>query len=122
MDVQTGRVDRFGEGEGHENVALVVYSGIRKWHRPLALLARSSSPTVDLRTHAVLLLRPDYDALTFSFIPPTPPTSSIFPPENLEFDTTVFPSFGSDELLIAALKLVTKLRAEHKYTDAATFT
>ncbi|BGP37862.1 ubiquitin-specific protease otu1 [Rhodotorula kratochvilovae] len=45
IDVQTGRVDRFGEGAGFETFALIVYSGIH------------------------------YDALTFSFAPPEPSTS-----------------------------------------------
>ncbi|GAA6042750.1 hypothetical protein JCM8097_007456 [Rhodosporidiobolus ruineniae] len=45
IDVQTGRVDRFGEGQGFETFALIVYSGIH------------------------------YDALTFSFAPPEPSTS-----------------------------------------------
>lgn len=29
VDVQTGRVDRFGEGDGYEQFVLIVYSGIR---------------------------------------------------------------------------------------------
>ncbi|GAA5896252.1 hypothetical protein JCM8208_001825 [Rhodotorula glutinis] len=45
IDVQTGRVDRFGEGDGYEQFALIVYSGIH------------------------------YDALTFSFSPPEPSTT-----------------------------------------------
>ncbi|GAA6016904.1 hypothetical protein JCM11491_006908 [Sporobolomyces phaffii] len=40
IDVQTGRIDKFGEGSGYQNVVFVVYSGIH------------------------------YDALTFSFAPP----------------------------------------------------
>ncbi|BGP13818.1 hypothetical protein JCM10213_006349 [Rhodosporidiobolus nylandii] len=42
VDVQTGRVDRFGEGQGFETFCLIVYSGIH------------------------------YDALTFAFSPPEP--------------------------------------------------
>lgn len=29
FDVQTGRVDKFGEGSGYQNCVLIVYSGIR---------------------------------------------------------------------------------------------
>ncbi|GAA5837480.1 hypothetical protein JCM9279_006766 [Rhodotorula babjevae] len=50
VDVQTGRVDRFGEGDGYEQFALIVYSGIH------------------------------YDALTFSFAPPEPSTGAFPPP------------------------------------------
>ncbi|KPV75791.1 uncharacterized protein RHOBADRAFT_35543, partial [Rhodotorula graminis WP1] len=89
VDVQTGRVDRFGEGDGYEQFALIVYSGIH------------------------------YDALTFSFAPPEPSTS--FPPPNLDFDTTVFPRYR-EHLLDAALALVAQLRAQHAYTDTASFT
>ncbi|GAA5822990.1 hypothetical protein JCM11251_004449 [Rhodosporidiobolus azoricus] len=45
IDVQTGRLDRFGEGQRYEMFCLLVYSGIH------------------------------YDALTFSFMPPEPSTS-----------------------------------------------
>ncbi|GAA5885329.1 hypothetical protein JCM6882_009572 [Rhodosporidiobolus microsporus] len=90
IDVQTGRVDRFGEGNGYETFCLLVYSGIH------------------------------YDALTFSFAPPEPSTS--FPPPNLDFDTTVFSISTQDHLLSAAEKLVAQLRAQHAYTDTATFT
>ncbi|GAA5848396.1 hypothetical protein JCM8547_004502 [Rhodosporidiobolus lusitaniae] len=90
IDVQSGRVDRFGEGQAFDNFVLLVYSGIH------------------------------YDALTFSFAPPEP--SSVFPPPNLDFDTTVLSKSTQDHLLTAAQKLVSKLRAEHAYTDTATFT
>ncbi|GJN88610.1 hypothetical protein Rhopal_001576-T1 [Rhodotorula paludigena] len=89
VDVQTGRVDRFGEDAGFDTFVLLVYSGIH------------------------------YDALTFSFSPPSP--STTFPPPNLDFDTTVFPKSQSD-MLDAAQQLVAQLRAQHAYTDTATFT
>ncbi|GAA6057772.1 hypothetical protein JCM3770_006838 [Rhodotorula araucariae] len=89
IDVQTGRVDRFGEGAEFETFALIVYSGIH------------------------------YDSLTFSFSPPQPSTS--FPPLNLDFDTTVFPRY-QEHLLESAQKLVAQLRAQHAYTDTASFT
>ncbi|GAA5957687.1 hypothetical protein JCM3765_001481 [Sporobolomyces pararoseus] len=41
IDVQTGRIDKFGEGNGYQNCVFIVYSGIH------------------------------YDALTFSFAPPS---------------------------------------------------
>ena len=62
--------------------------------------------------------RVDYDALTFSYVEPT--RSNAFPPE-LDFDTTVFTT-KSDEIILAALSLVKKLKQLHYYTDAATFT
>ncbi|KAI5474386.1 ubiquitin thioesterase OTU1 [Pseudohyphozyma bogoriensis] len=89
VDVQTGRIDRFGEGLGFDTRVILVYSGIH------------------------------YDSVTFSWSPPSPDTA--FPPANIEFDTTVFPS-DDDAFLVAALELVAKLRAKHAYTDAATFT
>lgn len=30
IDVQTGRIDRFGDGDGYSSMGIVVYSGIRK--------------------------------------------------------------------------------------------
>lgn len=60
----------------------------------------------------------DYDALTFSYVEPS--RTNAFPPE-LDFDTTVF-STNSDEIILAALQLVKKLKRLHYYTDAATFT
>ncbi|GAA6004524.1 hypothetical protein JCM10207_000917 [Rhodosporidiobolus poonsookiae] len=90
LDVQTGRVDRFGEGQSFDTFCLIVYSGIH------------------------------YDALTFSFAPPEP--STTFPPPNLDFDTTIFQRDGQEHLLKAAQDLVAQLRAQHAYTDTATFT
>lgn len=92
VDVQSGRVDRFGEGEGRDTQVFVVYSGIH------------------------------YDALTFSFAKPAP--SSEFPPPNLDFDTTRFPTAGgqADAIMSGALELATTLRKKHAYTDAANFT
>ena len=89
VDVLSGRVDRFGQGEGYDSQVLVVYSGIH------------------------------YDALTFAYAPPEP--STAFPPPNIDFDQTSFP-VTQDTIVDAALKLVTKLRAKHAYTDTATFT
>ncbi|BGP22766.1 ubiquitin-specific protease otu1 [Rhodotorula toruloides] len=88
IDVQTGRVDRFGQDAGYDNFVMLVYSGIH------------------------------YDALTFSFAPPEASTS--FPPPNIDFDTTVFPR-TEEHLLSAASELVAQLRAQHAYTDTATF-
>lgn len=64
----------------------------------------------------------DYDALTFTYLDVVP--SLTFPPPNLEFDQTSFPSSldFSQDMLAAALELVGQLRQEHAYTDAATFT
>jgi hypothetical protein len=74
------------------------------------------------RVFILTLLTPhaDYDALTFSYAPPEP--STAFPPPNLDFDTTIFSIASQDHLLDTAKKLVSKLRAEHAYTDTATFT
>ncbi|KAM0792437.1 hypothetical protein ACM66B_005114 [Microbotryomycetes sp. NB124-2] len=88
IDVQTGRIDRFGYGNGYSSLCFVVYSGIH------------------------------YDALTFSFMDPETAASS------LEFDILKFES-GSEQaqaITRAALELVSQLRKEHAYTDAATFT
>lgn len=66
----------------------------------------------------------DYDAITFSYASPSSnPQQFITTPtiKGLEFDTTIF-STSSDQILNAALKLVTKLREKHSYTDAANFT
>lgn len=30
IDVQTGRIDRFGQGEGYDTRVLLIYSGIRE--------------------------------------------------------------------------------------------
>ncbi|KAK4058730.1 ubiquitin-specific protease otu1 [Microbotryomycetes sp. JL221] len=91
IDVQTGRVDRFGDGFGSQ--CLVVYSGIH------------------------------YDALTFSYMDPNP--SSLYPFANeLEFDVLKFESDSplAETILNAAGRLVTEMRKDHAYTDAATFT
>ncbi|GAA5993554.1 hypothetical protein JCM5350_002802 [Sporobolomyces pararoseus] len=88
IDVQTGRIDKFGEGNGYQNCILVVYSGIH------------------------------YDALTFSF---APPSATPFSPD-LSFDTTIFPLPLDPNTLSAAQRLVESLRKSHSYTDTATFT
>ncbi|GAA5826085.1 hypothetical protein JCM5353_004208 [Sporobolomyces roseus] len=88
IDVKTGRIDKFGEGSGFSNFTLIVYSGIH------------------------------YDALTYSF---APPTSTTFPPD-LGFDTTIFPLPAEPPTLSAATRLVEQLRKSHSYTDTATFT
>ncbi|KAK4053047.1 ubiquitin-specific protease otu1 [Microbotryomycetes sp. JL201] len=88
IDVQTGRMDRFGDGKGYSSQCFLVYSGIH------------------------------YDALTFSFVGPD------IAAESLEFDVLKFES-GSEQaraVTQAALELVSRLRKEHAYTDAATFT
>ncbi|GAA5843923.1 hypothetical protein JCM3766R1_006105 [Sporobolomyces carnicolor] len=87
FDVQTGRVDKFGEGSGYQNCVLIVYSGIH------------------------------YDALTFSF---APPTATLFPPD-LSFDTTIFANPVDPSIFAAATRLVETLRKSHSYTDTATF-
>ncbi|KNE96425.1 hypothetical protein PSTG_10256 [Puccinia striiformis f. sp. tritici PST-78] len=92
IDVQTGRVDRFGQSHNYANRIFLVYSGIH------------------------------YDAITLSPIPPEELSnqSTCFPPE-LDFDTTIFPS-DEDSFLHAALQLVSQLRQMHYYTDTASFT
>ena len=117
VDVQTGRVDRFGEGDGYEQFVLIVYSGIRAsppLPRSIGRARRRRADSGTVRSPA------DYDALTFSFAPPEPSTA-VFPPPNLDFDTTVFPRY-QEHLLDAALTLVGQLRAKHAYTDTASFT
>ncbi|SCZ96598.1 BZ3500_MvSof-1268-A1-R1_Chr4-4g07464 [Microbotryum saponariae] len=103
IDVKTGRVDEFGEGEGYENVAVLVYSGIRE------IVFRGG---------------PDYDAVTFSYAEPS--SADVYPFPNLDFDTRLFSrTSGYDQasvMLIAAQELVTTLRKTHQFTDAATFT
>ncbi|EFP83420.2 uncharacterized protein PGTG_08606 [Puccinia graminis f. sp. tritici CRL 75-36-700-3] len=91
IDVQTGRVDRFGQSHNYANRIFLVYSGIH------------------------------YDAITLSPIPPEELSnqSTCFPPE-LDFDTTIFPS-DEDSFLHAALQLVSQLRQMHYYTDTASF-
>lgn len=91
IDVQTGRVDRFGQSEIYSNRIFLVYSGIH------------------------------YDAITLSPIPPEELSnqSTHFPPE-LDFDMTIFPS-KEESFLHAALQLVSQLRQLHYYTDTASF-
>ncbi|GAA5941091.1 ubiquitin-specific protease OTU1 [Sporobolomyces koalae] len=89
IDVQTGRIDKFGEGSSYKQFAMVIYSGIH------------------------------YDAVTYSY---TPPSATISFPPNLEFDTTLFPLPASSDLISGAQTLVDHLRANHSYTDTATFT
>ncbi|PLW49342.1 hypothetical protein PCASD_02700 [Puccinia coronata f. sp. avenae] len=91
IDVQTGRVDRFGQSHNYANRIFLVYSGIH------------------------------YDAITLSPIPPEELSnqSTSFPPE-LDFDTTIFAS-DEDSFLHAALQLVSQLRQMHYYTDTASF-
>lgn len=93
IDVQTGRVDRFGQGQNYPNRIFLVYSGIH------------------------------YDAITLSPIPPeelsNQSMSDSFPPD-LDFDTTIFSS-EDESFLQAALQLVSQLRQLHYYTDTATF-
>lgn len=109
IDVQTGRVDRFGQDAGYDTFVMLVYSGIRAF----VSWACSSRQTDPLSNWLA-----DYDALTFSFAPPEASTS--FPPPNIDFDTTVFPR-SEENLLSAACELVAQLRAQHAYTDTATF-
>jgi len=91
IDVQTGRVDRFGQSNNYANRIFLVYSGIH------------------------------YDAISLSPIPPEELSnqSTSFPPE-LDFDTTIFAS-DEDSFLHAALQLVSQLRQMHYYTDTASF-
>ncbi|SGZ22167.1 BQ5605_C022g09440 [Microbotryum silenes-dioicae] len=102
IDVKTGRVDEFGEGEGYENAAVLVYSGIRPFFRG----------------------GPDYDAVTFSYAEPS--SADVYPFPNLDFDTRLFSRTSEYDqaslMLIAAQELVTALRKTHQFTDAATFT
>ncbi|SCV69019.1 BQ2448_2039 [Microbotryum intermedium] len=94
IDVKTGRVDEFGEGEAYENVAVLVYSGIH------------------------------YDAVTFSYSEPSPADVYPFPNLDFDtrlFSRTSEYDQAS-VMLIAAQELVTALRKTHQFTDAATFT
>ncbi|KDE07005.1 hypothetical protein MVLG_02741 [Microbotryum lychnidis-dioicae p1A1 Lamole] len=94
IDVKTGRVDEFGEGEGYENAAVLVYSGIH------------------------------YDAVTFSYAEPSSADVYPFPNLDFDtrlFSRTSEYDQAS-LMLIAAQELVTALRKTHQFTDAATFT
>lgn len=80
IDVESGRIDRFGSEKSYSNRCILLYSGIH------------------------------YDAVTLAPIPDAPP----------DFHETLF-SITNAEILPAAEKLASKLRAKKAYTNTSTF-
>ncbi|KAF7727121.1 ubiquitin-specific protease otu1 [Apophysomyces ossiformis] len=96
IDVQSGRIDKFGEGAYGDRI-LVMYSGIRK--------------VLDVAWVLNLFSQTDYDALALA------PAAGC----SQEFDQTRFSS-DDQHILLAAQQLAEILRKQHKYTDVANFT
>jgi len=80
IDVETGRIDRFGSDKDYTSRCILLYSGIH------------------------------YDAVSLAPVPDAP----------LDFHETLF-NRGNSEVLSAAEKLATKLRAKKAYTNTASF-
>ncbi|KAG8905203.1 ubiquitin-specific protease otu1 [Tulasnella sp. 403] len=106
FDVETGRCDRFGEGE-YDNRHPCVNAATKRPSTPgfFALACVASQLT------GIALAPPaDYDAVSLSPIPNAP----------LDFHQTLFP-VSAEAIFNGAATLAGKLRAKKAYTNTATF-
>jgi ubiquitin thioesterase OTU1 len=109
FDVQSGRADRFGEGQ-YDSRCVLVYSGIREFHS-LSFVVRAPGSRQPWQTdHPSRPFDADYDAVTTSPMRDAP----------REFQTTVFP-ISDETILPAAKELVRRLKEQRYYTDTAGF-
>ncbi|CAG8693665.1 10529_t:CDS:10 [Acaulospora morrowiae] len=104
IDVKSGRIDRYGQGN-YGQCVYIIYSGIREY----LCLKHLSSILVNQSTLFQTYL--DYDSIAFT------PTTEASP----EFDQTIFDA--SDETtLTASTEIADKMKQMHKYTYTADFT
>ncbi|CAG8561090.1 9823_t:CDS:10 [Acaulospora morrowiae] len=104
IDVKSGRIDRYGQGN-YSQCVYIIYSGIREY----LCLKYLSSILVDQSNLFQTYL--DYDSIAFT------PTTEAGP----EFDQTIFDV--SDEItLTASIEIADKMKQMRKYTYTADFT